>query len=105
MFTTGGKRIKQSRHTIRKRGPKSFEHTRKKYVTFVDKVLILSFFNLAYFLTSIKGFFGGCVYIIRLKQIDYRTFNKHIGRLMREQALTNLIKTKRINCRYTNFGG
>ncbi len=64
MFTTGGKRIKQS--TIRKRGTKSFEDTRKTYVTFVDKILILSFFNLAYFLTRIKGFFGGCVYITRL---------------------------------------
>ena len=78
MFTTGGKRIKQSRHTIRKRGTKSFEDTGKKYVTFVDIILILSFFNLAYFLTRIKGFFGGCVYIIGLKRIDYRTFNKHI---------------------------
>ncbi len=103
MFTMGGKRIEQSRHTIRKRGTKSFEDTRKKYVTFVDKILILSFFNLADFLTSIEGFFGGCVYIIRLKRIDYRTFYKLIRRLMREQALTNCIKTKRINRRYTNF--
>ncbi len=105
MFITGRERIKQSRHTIRKRGTKSFEDTRKTYVTFVDKILILSFFNLADFLTSIEGSFGGCVYIIRLKRIDYRTFNKHIRRLIREQALTNRIKTKRIDWRYTNFGG
>ena len=51
-FKTSGKRIKQSAHTVKKRGTKSFEDTRKKYVTFVDKILILSFLNLAYFLTG-----------------------------------------------------
>ncbi len=76
MFAASGKRIKQNGQKIRKRGPKGFEDTRKKYVTIVDDLLILSFYNLAYFLTGINGFFGDCVYIIRLKLVDFKAFNK-----------------------------
>ncbi len=57
--TMSGKRIKQSRHTRRKKGTKGFEDTRKKYVTFVDKMLSLCFFVLlADFLISIEGCFS-----------------------------------------------
>jgi hypothetical protein len=59
MFTTSGMRIKQSRHTITQRGTKSFEDTRERYVTFVDNLLLRSFYILADFLTGIEEGGGG----------------------------------------------